>query len=357
MKNLKHSIALFFLLTFSLYSAAQHSTKYGFELREYLKTASAHEKIPLLVEGDEHQIIQLTNQLGEEIRLQFESLFSLEIPAQYINVFAESSAVQNIEFSTTPDRTHTDTMLVHTNVDSIIQQAAPLRQAYTGKGVLLGVIDSGIELAHPDFQDSTGKTRALYVWDQTQAFNPAQQALHYNYGIEWDSAAINARISTDDDKANEFGHGSDVTGAAASNGFANGFYQWYYNNSRILGRINSTMLVQSSGNYFCSFTDNNGCSVNSDTVNVIVTNLNEIVLQTLSIYPNPSNGMIVVSTKNDICIERIDLFDVNGNLVWSKKIQQTGQQFNLTLSLITKGIYFLRAHSPNETIQKKLLIE
>ena len=67
--------------------------------------------------------------------------------------------------------------------------------------------------------------------------------------------------------------------------------------------------------------------------------------------------MIVVSTKNDICIERIDLFDVNGNLVWSKKIQQTGQQFNLTLSHITKGIYFLRAHSPNETIQKKLLIE
>ena len=100
MKNLKHSIALFFLLTFGLYSAAQHSTKYGFELREYLKTASAHEKIPLLVEGDEHQIIQLTKQLGGEIRLQFESLFShtgLKIIATFGNYSLEEYNQQDSE--------------------------------------------------------------------------------------------------------------------------------------------------------------------------------------------------------------------------------------------------------------------
>ena len=95
MKNLKHSITLFFLLTISLFSAAQHSTKYGFELREYLKTADATENIPLLVEGDGHQIKQITEQLGGVIRLQFESLFSLEIPAQFVDIFAENSAVQN----------------------------------------------------------------------------------------------------------------------------------------------------------------------------------------------------------------------------------------------------------------------
>ena len=225
MKNLKHSLTFFLLVTFNLFGIAQKTNKYGFELREYLKTADANEKVPLLVEGDATQIKQITEQLGGVIRLQFESLFSLEIPAAYVDVFSESSAVHNIEFSTSPGVTLTDTMLTHVNVDSIVQQAAPLRQAYTGKGVILGVIDSGIELAHPDFQDSTGRTRVLYVWDQNQAFNPTQQALNYNYGIEWDSAAINAGISTHDDKANEFGHGSNVTGAAASNGLASGQFR------------------------------------------------------------------------------------------------------------------------------------
>lgn len=225
MTTLKYSIAFLFFVLASSSVIAQQSKRYGFELREYLKTAEADEKIPLLVEGNEHQIKQITEQLGGEIRLQFQSLFSLEIPARYIDVFAESAGIQNIEFSTSPGITLNDTMLIHTNVDSIIQQAAPLRQAYTGKGVILGVIDSGIELAHPDFQDSTGKTRVLYVWDQKQAFNPAQQALNYNYGIEWDSAAINAGNSTHDDMASEFGHGSNVTGAAASNGLAPGQFR------------------------------------------------------------------------------------------------------------------------------------
>lgn len=225
MNTLKYSVSLFFLFTISLIVTAQQSTKYGFELREYLKTANANEQIPLLVEGDANEIKQITEQLGGTIRLQFESLFSLEIPAKYIDVFAESAGIQNIEFSTSPGITLNDTMLIHTNVDSIIQQASPLRQAYTGKGVVLGVIDSGIELAHPDFQDSTGKTRILYVWDQRQAFNPMQQALNYNYGIEWDSASINLGISTHDDRANEFGHGSNVTGAAASNGLASGQFR------------------------------------------------------------------------------------------------------------------------------------
>jgi len=47
MKNLKHSIVLLFLLSFGMYTSAQNSTKYGFELREYLKTAEVNENVPL----------------------------------------------------------------------------------------------------------------------------------------------------------------------------------------------------------------------------------------------------------------------------------------------------------------------
>ena len=137
----------------------------------------------------------------------------------------------------------------------------------------------------------------------------------------------------------------------------NGFYQWYYNNTRIMGATNASFLAQASGNYYCSLTDNNGCSINSDTVNIIITELEEATLQSLSIQPNPSNGIILVKTNNNVQIERIELFNVAGKLVWNEKIQQSGQQFSLNLSLIIKGIYFLKAYSSKGTIQKKLLIE
>ena len=36
----------------------------------------------------------------------------------------------------------------------------------TGKGVLIAIIDSGIDYLHPDFQNPDGTSRILYLWDQ-----------------------------------------------------------------------------------------------------------------------------------------------------------------------------------------------
>ena len=228
MKNLKISFVLILWMTCHSFSIAQTHAKYGFELIEYLKTVTPDSQVPLLVEGNSESLPSIIERYGGRVRLQVDHLFSIEIPAKHVPVFSSEAAVKLIEFSTTPGRTLSDTMLIHTNVDSIIQQALPLRTKYTGKGVLLGVIDSGVELAHSDFQDSTGKTRVLYVWDQKQAFDPTRQALQYNYGVEWDSASINSGASTHDDRASEFGHGSNVTGAAASNGLASGQFRQTY---------------------------------------------------------------------------------------------------------------------------------
>ena len=41
------------------------------------------------------------------------------------------------------------------------------RSNLTGRGVLVAVIDSGIDYAHPDFRNPDGTTRILSLWDQT----------------------------------------------------------------------------------------------------------------------------------------------------------------------------------------------
>lgn len=91
--------------------------------------------------------------------------------------------------------------------------------AYTGAGTLVGVIDSGIDWTHADFNAPDGQTRIKYIWDQfTEGTHPAG----FGYGAEYNENQINAGTLTEVD-AN--GHGSHVSGIAAGNGFeSSGLY-------------------------------------------------------------------------------------------------------------------------------------
>lgn len=81
-----------------------------------------------------------------------------------------------------------------------------------GQGVLIGIVDSGIDLANPAFQDQNGGTRILNLWDQTIPGNPPQG---YVIGTEYTKEEIeNGQIPSRD----VTGHGTAVAGIAAGNG-------------------------------------------------------------------------------------------------------------------------------------------
>lgn len=90
----------------------------------------------------------------------------------------------------------------------------------TGSGVIVGIIDSGIDYTHPDFRNSDGTSRILFLWDQTAAGPPPQG---FRNGTEYTQARINeALLSPDPMTSVPFtdtaGHGTAVAGIAAGNG-------------------------------------------------------------------------------------------------------------------------------------------
>jgi subtilisin family serine protease len=47
--------------------------------------------------------------------------------------------------------------------------SSSLKQAYTGKNVLVGIIDTEFDIHHPDFLNAQGKTRFIALWDQVDS--------------------------------------------------------------------------------------------------------------------------------------------------------------------------------------------
>lgn len=93
-----------------------------------------------------------------------------------------------------------------------------------GKGVLIGIVDSGIDYENMDFRNKDGTTRITALWDQTvQSGLPPKG---YNIGTEITSEQINAalRITNRTERfrlvpsRDSSGHGTAVAGIAAGNG-------------------------------------------------------------------------------------------------------------------------------------------
>lgn len=94
----------------------------------------------------------------------------------------------------------------------------------TGEGVIIAVIDSGIDYTHPDFINEDGTSRIFYMWDQTVTGKPPEGFTH---GAEYDNAMINEALLSKDpysvvSETDTEGHGTAVAGIAAGNGRSSG---------------------------------------------------------------------------------------------------------------------------------------
>lgn len=102
-------------------------------------------------------------------------------------------------------------------------QREPL--ALTGRGVIICIIDTGIDYTNPAFRNPEGTSRILAIWDQTIQEGAPPEG--FQYGTEYTAEAINRALESENPYSvvpsrDENGHGSMMAGVAAGSRVSGG---------------------------------------------------------------------------------------------------------------------------------------
>ena len=153
---------------------------------------------------------------GCTVLAQWGSLCIAEIPLSELAALSNRTEVKRIEAGPSSILTM-DTALVITQA-AALHQPQPNQSAYTGKGVVMGIMDVGFDLTHPNFYSrDLGEYRIKAFWDMldtTQCGNGEERFVGQEYVTE--EAILQKACSTD---GQIISHGTHTAGVAAGSGY------------------------------------------------------------------------------------------------------------------------------------------
>ncbi len=121
---------------------------------------------------------QNLNLHGIDVLAQVGDIFAVRVPVSSLETLARSQSISFIEASmrrsSLNDAGRLDIGAHH------VHQGTNLPAQYRGEGVIVGVVDSGIDFTHPDFSNDNG-TRIQYLVEYTE-----------NGVVDWTKAQIDA---------------------------------------------------------------------------------------------------------------------------------------------------------------------
>ncbi len=176
---------------------------------------------PVLIKFNNINVLEIISKFNHNYKLITSNILTANIGYDCLNELANSIDIVRIERSK-PMTLMMDSAKVHTKVDKVHNGDFPLSKKYTGKNVIVGIIDTGIDFTHKEFRnlDDTTKSKILNIWSMTDfSGNPPEG---YDFGTEYSRSEIEdeidgspaGKVLTND---NAIGHGTHVSSIAAGN--------------------------------------------------------------------------------------------------------------------------------------------
>ena len=155
------------------------------------------------------------------------------LPESEIDAYSDR---EQVEFIEKPKRLYFETF--EAREASCILPVQSGTDGLSGEGILVGVVDSGVDYFHPDFRNEDGSSRILRLWDQSIEGNPPEG---YVTGTEYTKEEIDKALALGETEGRRLvalhieeapvarplipsrdfsGHGTAVLGIAAGNGRA-----------------------------------------------------------------------------------------------------------------------------------------
>lgn len=163
--------------------------------------------------------ISALEQLGVKVRpsMAFDHYVTASLPVSLLDAVSQLDGVTYVQAGQ-PVNLLMDVARAEAGADRA-QSGSTSMGPYTGKGVIVGVVDNGFEYGHADFRAADGSLRIKRVWDQN--VNSGRAPEGYNYGTEY-TTADELLAKTFDTPATY--HGSHVLGIAAGSDRQSPFY-------------------------------------------------------------------------------------------------------------------------------------
>jgi minor extracellular serine protease Vpr len=230
---MKH-IILLILVIFSnyLFGAPNYdnliSKKYSAHLNAYLSNLDNdlfqklqdENVIPVFIYGNSNRLSDFLSERFASFTKITDNITTATINLKLLKEIEKLDYIDNVILSS-PGEVNDDNQKMQMGVDKVHNGNSGV-YPYKGKGVIVAVLDTGIDFYHKEFRDKndTNKSRILYIWNHSSNKGPMPK--EFKYGSEWTKNDIEkvlaktpGAVIDEDDK--DRGHGTHVTGIAAGN--------------------------------------------------------------------------------------------------------------------------------------------
>lgn len=152
--------------------------------------------------------------LGATIKSQIDDIWSISIPIDQLQLLVKEKGIIYFD-ADIPISTKLDTASVASFADRKLFRRLGLA-GIDGRGVVVGIVDTGFDYTNPTFLDSSGVNRIISVWDQNLSGTPPR---NFSYGAELSGNSILNRQGTDSPYGT---HGTHILSIAAAGEVAGG---------------------------------------------------------------------------------------------------------------------------------------